>query len=187
MNPATPSQLTGKRFGSLVAVAATTQRNHNGTIMWLVRCDCGKEKLVPSTKLAGGEIASCGCKAYRRGPRTTKGHSGLNALLKRYHEAARKRRLDFTLTLFQFKTLTSSSCYYCGISPYKVIYGSQGDCKEHGKYVHNGVDRVDSSIGYTPDNCVACCMTCNLAKHTLSTQQFLDWIERVYLHNFTNS
>lgn len=187
MNPATPSQLSGTRFGSLTAVAPTEKRNHNGTILWLVRCDCGKEKQVPSTKLVSGEVKSCSCQEHIRGPRTHKGHSGLNSLLKRYHEAARKRGLPFLLTLEQFEELTSDSCTYCGIAPHREIYGSRGACKEHGKYVHNGIDRVDSKIGYTPDNCVSCCKTCNLAKHTMTTQEFLNWIQRVYEFNFTNT
>jgi 5-methylcytosine-specific restriction endonuclease McrA len=27
-----------------------------------------------------------------------------------------------------------------------------------------GIDRVDNSIGYTPDNCVPCCTQCNRIK-----------------------
>ena len=44
----------------------------------------------------------------------------------------------------------------------------------------NGVDRIDSSLGYTIDNCVACCDKCNYAKHDLSTEDFKEWIIKIY-------
>ena len=28
----------------------------------------------------------------------------------------------------------------------------------------NGVDRVDSAVGYSESNCVSCCATCNMMK-----------------------
>lgn len=54
--------LTGKRFGALVALrpvsAADTADHRPG---WLVRCDCGREKIVNGSNLRQGRITSCGC------------------------------------------------------------------------------------------------------------------------------
>ena len=48
--------------------------------------------------------------------------------------------------------------------------------------MHNGIDRVDSTMGYAIDNCVPCCKTCNIAKHTMTTIEFAGWINRAYQH-----
>lgn len=48
----------------------------------------------------------------------------------------------------EFINLTKNNCYYCDKS------------NTPGKH-HNGVDRVNSNIGYKKDNCVSCCGFCN--------------------------
>ena len=49
-------------------------------------------------------------------------------------------------------------------------------------WAHNGIDRVDSSKGYTIDNVVPCCSACNYAKHEMSVSEFKEYITRVYNH-----
>ena len=48
----------------------------------------------------------------------------------------------------------------------------------------NGIDRIDSNIGYTKENSVSCCKFCNTAKSTMSRDEFLKWIKKVYEYNF---
>ena len=48
----------------------------------------------------------------------------------------------------------------------------------------NGIDRIDSSQGYTNENSVPCCTFCNFAKHTMGKDDFLAWVKRVYAFNF---
>lgn len=50
----------------------------------------------------------------------------------------------------------------------------------------NGIDRVDNNKGYTLNNCVPCCKTCNQAKHRLSQEYFIEWVEKIYKHLKTN-
>lgn len=60
------NDITGQRFGALVAVrpipSAETADHRPG---WLVRCDCGKEKIVNGHNLRQGRITSCGCALAR--------------------------------------------------------------------------------------------------------------------------
>ena len=44
----------------------------------------------------------------------------------------------------------------------------------------NGIDRLDSSKGYTIDNCVSCCSVCNTAKLEMDVDDFKEWVVRVY-------
>ena len=54
--------LTGQRFGMLVAVRPTEKRNGHCSVMWECMCDCGKTTLAPSDWLKSGHKTSCGCK-----------------------------------------------------------------------------------------------------------------------------
>ena len=60
----------------------------------------------------------------------------------------------------EFYELSSKNCYYCGVAG------------------PNGIDRVDSSIGYIKRNCVPCCKHCNYVKGNLSMNHFKEWVKR---------
>jgi len=52
--------LTGQRFGRLVALYPTGERR-NSYIVWHCRCDCGNEVDVITSSLTTGHTNSCGC------------------------------------------------------------------------------------------------------------------------------
>ena len=49
-------------------------------------------------------------------------------------------------------------------------------------WMHGGIDRKDSSIGYVSDNVVPCCEHCNMMKASLSINEFLSHIDRIMAH-----
>jgi hypothetical protein len=51
--------ITGQRFGRLVALRRDGRIGHDGA--WLCRCDCGAERRVQSGRLRKGHTKSCGC------------------------------------------------------------------------------------------------------------------------------
>ena len=55
--------LTGQRFGKLVAVAPVAEPDRRGTYKWLCRCDCGGETAVAVSNLRNGHTRSCGCES----------------------------------------------------------------------------------------------------------------------------
>jgi len=57
------AELTGRRFGKLVAVAPTGKRTNGNAIIWLCKCDCGGEKETTVNKLRGGRVTHCGCQS----------------------------------------------------------------------------------------------------------------------------
>jgi hypothetical protein len=85
-----------------------------------------------------------------------------------YCRSARDKNLDFKLSLTDFTILTEQSCYYCGI------------VQERG---FNGIDRMNSEVGYVTDNCVSCCQMCNYMKASLSVDAFLGRVEHILTHN----
>lgn len=54
-----PLDLTGFRFGRLVAVKNTFETK--GSYVWLCRCECGNEVKVTVPNLRSGNSKSCGC------------------------------------------------------------------------------------------------------------------------------
>lgn len=55
----TYQDLTGKRFGRLVALEPIG-RDNRGYVIWRCKCDCGNEKNV-ATRYLGKGTSSCGC------------------------------------------------------------------------------------------------------------------------------
>ncbi|MGN0975925.1 MAG: hypothetical protein ACI4OL_07960 [Gemmiger sp.] len=56
--------LTGQRFGRLVAVEPTKERSPGGSVMWMCRCDCGRTCIASGRLLRKGERTSCGCGSH---------------------------------------------------------------------------------------------------------------------------
>lgn len=52
--------LTGQRFGRLVAIEPTDRRS-GSSVVWRCRCDCGNEHLASAGALKSGNVRSCGC------------------------------------------------------------------------------------------------------------------------------
>ena len=53
--------LTGQRFGRLVALYPTEKRDSKGSVYWHCKCDCGNAADVSEAELRHGNYRSCGC------------------------------------------------------------------------------------------------------------------------------
>ena len=53
--------LTGRRFGRLLVMQATSKRSSQGDIYWKCVCDCGKSVVVNGKSLRSSGQKSCGC------------------------------------------------------------------------------------------------------------------------------
>jgi len=165
--------LTGKVYGRLMVIRPIY--NIKGNWFWECKCDCGSTKVVKSTHLTTGIVKSCGC--YRKEFRL-KEDSVERDLYVNYKKTAKSKGYSFNLSFEEFIKLTTMSCYYCGVEPSNIHK------KRKKSYRYNGVDRVDNSKGYVLDNCVPCCSTCNYAKRTMTKDQFLTWVKRIYINQY---
>lgn len=102
-----------------------------------------------------------------REPRNQKIENKLNLAVyyNKYTINASRRNLEFTLSLEKFTTLVESPCYYC---------------KYMNELEANGVDRIDSSIGYIDSNVVPACETCNMMKGSHAISDFAKHIVNLY-------
>ena len=53
--------LTGKRFGKLIAIQYAGYSNKSGNAIWKCKCDCGNFCNVDSNNLISNHTTSCGC------------------------------------------------------------------------------------------------------------------------------
>lgn len=149
----------------------------DGVQWWECLCSCGKTVKVRSGNLASGNTKSCGCWVQKnRVPELPEGEAGFRALYGRYRSCASSRKIGFELTVNEFKAFTKDPCYWCGAPPSQKCRNGN----DWSIYVFNGVDRLHSNLGYTMENCVACCKTCNWAKHTMTPAEFVGWIKVLY-------
>lgn len=172
--------ITGQRFNRLLVLGESEKRDHTGAMYWYCLCDCGNTLETTGVRLRNGTTQSCGClgKELRRDSRKLPGDlASFNSKYAETKYSARQRGLEFSITKEEFRKITSKSCEYCGRAPeqYSKKYHIKGE-----PYYHNGLDRVDNSLGYTVDNVVSCCRQCNIAKNSYSQQEFFDWVKRVY-------
>jgi hypothetical protein len=165
--------LAGQRFGRLVARSRVIK---NGKSHWVCRCDCGNVVRVALINL-GRNTRSCGCirREVCRARERRKNHPTHGVVLTYYKRNARLAGHEWALTADQFWKLIQDRCHYCGAPPrqHRIIGRN---------LTHNGIDRIDSTKGYTTDNVVSCCTTCNRAKLTMTAPEFLGWARHVAIH-----
>ena len=175
--------LTNRIFGRLTVIKDSGKRVQRH-IVWLCRCQCGKEVFIHSQSLQRGMTKSCGClkkeiltsDSFRAKLRLPLGQASRNDLYASYRASARDRNLSFEITKDQFFSLTDSNCFYCNSKPSSV----RKNKNDSGDYQYNGIDRIDNTKGYTLDNVVTCCKICNYAKNALSVNEFKSWAINIY-------
>jgi hypothetical protein len=107
----------------------------------------------------------------------------INELYKGYKNSAKRRKDDYLITKYEFKNFITENCYYCGSEPLKTITPSRKRKADKNGFKYNGIDRLENDLGYTKENCVTCCHICNNAKNTLSKEEFLNWVIKIYKYN----
>jgi len=85
-------------------------------------------------------------------------------IYKDYQRGCFKKNLEFTLNLEEFSSLLDQPCHYC---------------KDSDSF---GVDRINSRIGYTKENCVACCYFCNKMKNAMDPYTFSKSVNNILYH-----
>ena len=82
-----------------------------------------------------------------------------------YQRNAKNKKRNFDLSEDEFIEMSKQPCIYCG--EYSDTYNNEP---------FNGIDRIDSDLGYSINNCVPCCATCNRMKMDLKVD---DWINKM--------
>lgn len=190
--------LTDKNFGLLKCL--NRNGSINGEAAWHCLCQCGNTTTVRGSSLRRGHTTSCGCFNKRRTSQALRKGLGTvyTDLYGRYRQGAQRRKIKFGLTVDEFSQMIKLPCSYCGLEPYtrySRYLTKNGKWKSRSKkysaelattmtVLYNGIDRVDSTKGYSPDNCVPCCKLCNTMKLSLKKDEFLEHVSKIYERAF---
>jgi hypothetical protein len=158
---------------------------------WLFQCKCGNKKQIKYFAV-GNSTFSCGCysKSTERHLKAGRIRRILDPIqnsktywFNRYKRGALKRNLEFDLTFEESTSIGLVPCYYTGILnlytlPFKSSKRSVKLKFDENYWKQtiiniNGLDRVDSTRGYTKDNVVSCCTQANLAKSKYTQEEFI--------------
>lgn len=185
-------QLEGKQINDWKVLDFLGRKN--GKPYYTCQCSCGRFETVDGYNLSSGQ--SKRCKDCGRGRTTaalygkdrskySAGEMSYRRYWQDYSRRAKKKGQIFKLSREEFRRLSTSNCVYCGIEPSLKYNGTDAGRKnslevrqerfDAGWILVTGVDRVDSSKGYSMDNCVPCCEMCNKAKRDKSVEYFLEW------------
>jgi len=172
----------GEKYNKLTAIKWLGIENHKS--VWEFKCDCGNSTTAKLSLVKYGHIKSCGCAKYGResANKLPYGEASFRSLYASRKTDAKKRNIIFELNIEEFRQLAEGICQYCGIPPSQTMLGTYHG-GVNGGYVYNGIDRIDSTKGYTRDNVVSCCGRCNLAKRKMTVNEFLDWVAQVYKYS----
>jgi len=169
--------LMGQRFGRLIAKKFAGIEARRRESLWECLCDCGNIVVKCAGDLRSGNTKSCGC--YHK-IRTRQLFSipdediRVNRVFYDYRKRAKNKGLKFELTKNQFAIFMDALCYYCGAEPSNSFV-------QHGRQLlaYQGIDRLDNSKGYTPENCVPCCIICNKMKKAMNHDEFIEHIQKI--------
>ena len=164
-------KLVGQVFGKLTVLAEAGTNKNN--VLWYCVCTCGRKVKLTTHRLQTERTRSCGRPECMYG--LEKGESAFGLKLKVYQKSAAARGHEWGLTPDQFRSITHEPCHYCGKPPSQKTYNPHSN----GQFTYNGIDRKDNDLGYTPDNVVPCCSSCNYHKGKKSYSEFVAWITRI--------
>lgn len=163
--------ISGQRFGKLIALNRIGSNLARHSI-WLCKCDCGHFAKALLGNLQSGGVSSCGC--LFKGPI---GLAGFNALYYRYNYRAFHTDHKFLLSKDDFRNLVSKPCFYCGKDP------SERSFSGNDVFIYSSLDRIDYKGDYSFNNVVPACKACNIAKHKLTSNEFILLCKRIaYYH-----
>ena len=167
---------TGKEYGKWKVIRKEPRPPHRSGRgqYFLCECSCSHKtrRIISGNALRTNTSTNCGCE-WRYAVRNS--DAPFTMLLGIYSRNAVKRRKPFALTIADIKDLCQQECHYCGQRPSCLLKPFLSR-----NFRYNGIDRIDSRLGYARPNCVPCCKTCNTAKLSMTVDEFRDWIRRVY-------
>jgi len=173
--------LTNMRFGQLTILAYVPHYNKTKErgVSWLTRCDCGRETVVFGRILVDPKRPKTCCNVCARASKSRKRRlpeslAGWREYFSKTKRDSHKKQRAFDLSFEEFRRVASLNCAYCGAAPCLMYH--------HTEVVRNGIDRVDSKLGYTSTNVVACCKICNRMKMELDCQTWLEHVRKIAKH-----
>ena len=146
--------LENKRFGNLVAIERSPNRNKKKEVAWLCQCDCGNKKIITRDSLTSGNTTTCGC-SHRKRRKRHHFWKGYGEISGKYwysvKRVAKKRGYEFDITIEHAWDIYLSQNRKCALSNFDIQFAESAKDEEIGGQTAS-LDRIDSTQGYVKDN-----------------------------------
>lgn len=170
--------MLGRVFGRLT-VKSRDFSAPRGPLVYRCVCVCGGLKSTRGYSLRRGQVQSCGCIMHENAWDHPRKHASPEAAAwlynwNQYQRNIKFRNLTMDLSFEEFQAICRRPCSYCGAPPEQ-----RPSQRGRSSIFASGIDRVDNSKGYSPDNVVPCCTWCNRAKSSNTTEEFVMHCQKV--------
>ena len=144
-------------------------------------CKCGKKEIITGTKLRTNSKKQCKDCSFKQRELNKKQVSQLQQMYNhRIICRCRTSNIENKLSIEEFEILINKNCFYCGIKPQLTSKFKRNKYINTEDFKMNGIDRIDSNLGYSKENCVTCCLPCNIMKMDMSLINFKKRIMKIY-------
>lgn len=176
----------GQKFGRLTIIGKDTEKSvEKLKPYYFVKCDCGSpiKSVMKSTLMDKRHpLQSCGCLVKEKAGYVEDRALALKKLIygktKDRHIKDLKCDENGFINFDDYVKKIDEPCYYCGVVKDSFLK----DRKTGFLLYYNGLDRIDSSKGYTNENTVPACKWCNISKSQMTTTEFKEFIIRLHNH-----
>lgn len=174
--------ISNQKFSDLTALKVVGRHSQRREDIYRCLCKCGKHIDVAKSELKNGHVKSCGTHKSRLSCEESVYRDAFRAYV---FVSKRKHKETFDFSYEEFKTLILAPCHYCGVERYskRLPLRASGVLGHQDYHVGlNGIDRINSKLGYKKNNVVTCCGFCNMAKSNHSSAEFIAWAKRLAEH-----
>lgn len=167
--------IEGFRHGKLVV-----KKRVKGGVLCL--CDCGNEKILPSSRLTLNQQISCGCVMRERQGKKHhffKGYEEISqSVFNKIREKAIERNLCFEVTIKELYDQFIKQNKLCAISGVSIKFK-----KNHKDEQTASLDRIDSYKSYSINNIQWVHKKVNTMKWNINQDEFIEWCKKITENN----
>jgi transposase len=167
--------LTNKTIGRLTVISLHSIINNQN--IWLCKCVCGNEIKVEARSLLDKNrmIKSCGC---------ARANNSDWKIIPPYQwshivNGAIKRGFTISISMEYGENLFLQQNKKCALSGVELFFGRSRDKSQ----TTASLDRIDSNYGYIEGNVQWIHKILNIAKHTTTNAEYINWCKLVAGHN----
>lgn len=141
--------ITGQRFGRLVALHPSDVKYKGKMYQWVCQCDCGNTSTVLGTNLTRGNTKSCGCHREEVLANATRTHGKSSIPEYSIWKGIRKRcynENEPAYPRYGGRGIVMCDEWKASFDAFLRDMGSRPSAS-------HSIDRIDNDLGYSPENC----------------------------------